>query len=105
VARWPKYSITRRNKFNTDIMANEADLKLIQIPEFPKTDTLAGAGAEYVPVTKQDGITYGIKTEDLKAFLGTVQASRALAPTDTAPTIAGVYIPTETNNVTYTNAG
>ena len=95
-------------------MANVADLKLIQIPdpEFPKTDTLVGSGPEYVVLTKADGVTYGMLTEDFKAFLGTVQVQvpKALAPTDPAPTLSGVYYPTVTQNeagtpIVYTNAG
>ncbi len=86
-------------------MANEADLKLIQIPEFPKTDTLVGSGPEYVVLTKADGVTYGMLTEDFKDFLGTVQVQvpKALAPTDPAPTLDGVYEPAV--NGVYSNAG
>ena len=87
-------------------------LNLIEIKDFPKTASLTGAGEEIIPVSKADGKTYGIKTSDLKAFLGTVQvvAPKALSPTDPAPTLDGVYIPTVTQNeagtpITYTNAG
>lgn len=93
-------------------MANEADLKLIEIGEFEQTASVAGAGEEFIVVRKADGKTYKMSTADFKAFLGTVQVQvpKALAPTDPAPTLSGVYYPTITQNeagtpIVYTNAG
>lgn len=87
-------------------------LELIEIKDFPKTASLTGSGDEIIPVSKADGKTYGIKTSDLKAFLGTVQsiAPKPLSPADPAPTLDGVYKPTITQNeagtpIIYTNAG
>lgn len=82
-------------------------VELIQIKDgnFPKTSTIDGTGLEYIVVSKADGITYAMLTSDFKAFLGTVQtiAPKAISPSDPAPTLAGVYIPTI--NGTYANAG
>lgn len=87
-------------------------LNLIEIKDFPKTASLTGAGEEIIPVSKADGKTYGIKTSDFKAFLGTVQITtpKPISPTDPAPTLDGVYIPTITQNeagtpIAYGNAG
>ena len=93
-------------------MADKKQLKLIEIGDFPKTTTVAGTGDELIVVSKADGKTYGIKTSDFKDFLGTVQvtAPKPLKPTDPAPTLDGVYIPTVTQNeagtpIVYSNAG
>ena len=87
-------------------------LELIEIKDFPRTTSVTGSGDELIVVSKADGKTYGITTSDFKAFLGTVQsvAPRPIAPTDPAPTIDTVYIPTITQNeggtpIVYTNAG
>ena len=72
-------------------------LELIEIKDFPRTTSVTGSGDELIVVSKADGKTYGIKTSDFKAFLGTVQVTtpKPLTPTDPAPTLDGVYIPTE----------
>lgn len=80
-------------------------LELIEIKDFPRTTSVTGSGEELIVVSKADGKTYGIKTSDFKAFLGTVTsiAPRPLSPTDPEPTLDGVYIPTVDG--TYANAG
>jgi hypothetical protein len=87
-------------------------LELIEIKDFPRTTSVTGSGDELIVVSKADGKTYGIKTSDFKAFLGTVQVTtpKPISPTDPAPTLDGVYIPTVTQNeagtpIIYTNAG
>lgn len=80
-------------------------LNLIEIKDFPRTTSVTGSGDELIVVSKADGKTYGIKTSDFKAFLGTVQVTtpKPISPTDPEPTLDGVYIPTIDG--TYANAG
>lgn len=81
------------------------EFELTEIKNFPLTDSLTGAGQEIFPVSKNDGRTYGIKSSDLKAFLGTVQSTppRPILPTDPVPSLDGVYLP-EIDGL-YPNAG
>lgn len=78
---------------------------LIEIKNFPKTTILIGGDSELIPVSKANGITYGIKTDDLKQFMGTVVslAPKPLFPSDPAPSENGIYIPQE--EAVYPDAG
>lgn len=91
-------------------MEGESAFKGVMMNEFKKVNSMDQV--THVTVTDETGEAMIVSKEDLKAFLGTVQtiAPKALAPTDPAPSLSGLYYPTVTQNesgtpIVYTNAG
>lgn len=87
---------------------DDLSLELVKISNFPESTDVK----EWVVVSDAMGNAYKVTRDNFKAFLGTVQvtAPKPLSPTDPAPTLDGVYIPTVTQNesgtpIVYTNAG
>ncbi len=83
-------------------------LELIKINSFPETIN----PANWLVVADTSGTAFKISQDNLKAWLGTVTTvtPRPIKPSDPAPTLDGVYIPTVTQNeagtpIVYTIAG
>lgn len=76
-------------------------IELIKVNDFPQVTE----PSEWIVVSGADGVARKISKEDFKVYLGTVQtiAPKAISTSDPAPTLDGVYLPTEDG--TYANAG